>query len=209
MVILRTMAAGRAEHERKCRAYRNALCCVHHSVSILDCFHPCSPPGKHEHPVVAGALGPFASSNLRTVFAGNSSDLGEISAETSPDSCSAGFHCGSGEAGTERASLSPGLGWGRAARPAKPLLRASPKILASFPSLPLSAALLGYVLPWGRSAIAHMAKIHSPRSAEGRGGHRNSSWMVRPGNFGDEARKCSRQIIALDYYDRAEGTVCV
>lgn len=75
--------------KQQCRADRNPLCCVHHSVFILDCFHPSPPPGNHKHPAVAGTLGSSARSGLRTAFGGNSSALAEITAETSPDSCSA------------------------------------------------------------------------------------------------------------------------
>lgn len=108
MLILRTVASGRADMKKKCRAYRNPLCCVY-SVLILDCFHTSLPPGKHWHPVVADTVGLFARSNLRTVFAENSSDLGEITAETSPDSAVAEFHCCNSEVGTEPGSFSPGL----------------------------------------------------------------------------------------------------
>lgn len=55
-----------------------------------------------------------------------------------------------------------------------------------------------------------MAQIHSSRSGEGRGGHRDSSEMVRPGNFDGEMWKFSRQVIDLWIVatEQRERSVC-
>lgn len=71
---MRTTASVRAKLAKEIQRLQKSCGSVHNSV-YLGLFPPLLLHLKHKHPVVAGTLGSFARSNLRTVSVEYGSDV--------------------------------------------------------------------------------------------------------------------------------------